>query len=495
MSFVKKFFPKEEILNKLTYKEQEQLKNLVMGDLICIPIVLLFTATLIACGVMGLFDITIAFLIAASSIFFIISIVLIKAGHVYLGSYFATFGFLAMAVAIVFFAPTAESPYHDGTVERSTFVSYRTGVFCCVVATMNFFLAIRNFQLVVFHLSSIIMLIVSSFTVYMDIFKNQPAVMLSSIVVNSIGIIGANLLLNASWKSNDKILSQSEDARKEVEELNKNLENKVAERTKDLSEANANLAEINRRSERDMALAVNVQRSFYPHTAPIVDGWEIAYVFNPMAGVSGDLFDFFCDGKTLKGCCLFDVSGHGIASGLVTMLSKTIISREFAQGSGLPLSKVMLNINDAIGHDKGDIENYLTGILLRINDNKIEYVNGAHPAMLCRSGATGRVTKAALNAEGGDGSLIGIRELPASFTGINFSMKSGDSVLIYTDCLYESRNSEGEEFGAERVADIFAQAGSGNAQDQLSRVIRQFRAYTGDVPLNDDLTVIVLKKL
>ena len=150
MSLVRKFFPKQEVLDNLTHKELEQLKNLVIGDLICIPLVLVFTAALIACGVIGLFDIKISFLIAASSVFFIVSISLIKSGHVYLGSYFATFGFLAMTFAIVFFAPTAESPYHDGTIERSTFVSYRTGVFCCVVAVMNFFLTIRYFQILVF---------------------------------------------------------------------------------------------------------------------------------------------------------------------------------------------------------------------------------------------------------------------------------------------------------------------------------------------------------
>nr|MCR5698516.1 serine/threonine-protein phosphatase [Treponemataceae bacterium] len=245
----------------------------------------------------------------------------------------------------------------------------------------------------------------------------------------------------------------------------------------------------------DMALAVNVQRAFYPHTAPEVKGWQVAYIFNPMAGVSGDLYDFFCEDDMLKGCCLFDVSGHGIASGLVTMLSKTIIAREFEKGEGMPLAKVMLNINDAIGHDKGDIENYLTGILLRIQDNKVEYVNGGHPALLCRSGSSGRVFQAKVNDESSEGTLVGIRELPASFTGINFNMKSGDSLMIYTDCLYESRNEAGDEFGAERVAEIFSHVGNGSAQDQLSKLIRQFRDFTGNVPLNDDLTIIILKKL
>ncbi|MCR5698528.1 MAG: SpoIIE family protein phosphatase [Treponemataceae bacterium] len=291
-------------------------------------------------------------------------------------------------------------------------------------------------------------------------------------------------------------------SRNDVEDLNKNLEKKVADRTRELSESNKNLEEaneqlaaINRRAERDMALAVNVQRNFYPKAAPKVKDWDVAYVFKPMAGVSGDLYDFFYDGNSLKGCCLFDVSGHGIASGLVTMLSKTIITREFEKGKDSRIAKIMGNISEAIGNDKGEIENYLTGILLRIDGNYVEYVNGGHPALLCRSGASGRVSPALINGEASGGGLVGIQYLPPDFTGINFNVKSGDTLMLYTDCLYESRNAAGEELGAEGVAKIFANIGNGSAQSQLDKVLEQFNEFTKGVPLNDDLTMIILKKL
>ena len=291
-------------------------------------------------------------------------------------------------------------------------------------------------------------------------------------------------------------------SRNDVEDLNKNLEQKVEDRTRALSEsnqhleeANEQLAEINRRSERDMALAVNVQRNFYPKSAPKVKDWDVAYVFNPMAGVSGDLYDFFYEGDKLKGCCLFDVSGHGIASGLVTMLSKTIITREFENGKDEKVAKIMGNISESIGNDKGEIENYLTGVLLRLNGNYVEYVNGGHPALLCRSGASGRVTPALIEGESSGGSLIGIPYLPPDFNGINFNVKSGDTLMIYTDCLYESRNAQGDELEADGVVKLFSQVGNGSAQEQLDNLLRLFKEFTGDVPLNDDLTVIMLKKL
>ena len=48
-------------------------------------------------------------------------------------------------------------------------------------------------------------------------------------------------------------------------------------------------------------------------------------------------------------------SQQGIASGLVTMLAKTVIDRKFNEGLEKPLSQVMGEINRQIGEEKGDI--------------------------------------------------------------------------------------------------------------------------------------------
>jgi sigma-B regulation protein RsbU (phosphoserine phosphatase) len=283
------------------------------------------------------------------------------------------------------------------------------------------------------------------------------------------------------------------DARTEAEYLNKNLEKKVSDRTKELTEINQKLEDANERSERDMKLAVHVQRSFYPKRAPVTEGWDIAYGFFPMSGVSGDLYDFYTDGTSLAGVSLFDVSGHGISSGLVAMLAKTVIEKEFRRGSDKPLAEVMTGISDSIAQEKGNIENYLTGILLRMNGAHVEYVNAGHPSMLYRTGG-GTIQKAALSGKDPQGPVVGIAGMPAEFNGITFTMKKDDAVMIYTDCLSEARNAEGEQFGEERITRSFAGAYGDTANEKLRTVLEQLKKYKGDVPLNDDLTVIVIRR-
>lgn len=282
-------------------------------------------------------------------------------------------------------------------------------------------------------------------------------------------------------------------ARNEAEDLNENLEKKVTDRTRELSEANAALESANKQAAEDMKLAVYVQQSFYPRVAPNTGDYDVAFTFNPKAGVSGDLFDFYKTGNRLSGAALFDVSGHGIAAGLVTMLAKSIISKEFVDNMNKPLANVMSIISNKIAEDKGDVENYLTGILLRFEDDHVYYVNGGHPAMFFRNSA-GKASMATISGKEASGGLIGIKNLPVEYTGIKFKMSPGDALIIYTDCLYESKDVNGVEFGTDRIKTAFEHATGHTAQEKLNQVLGEFKEYTEGAEIKDDLTMIVIQK-
>ena len=131
--------------------------------------------------------------------------------------------------------------------------------------------------------------------------------------------------------------------------MNKNLELLVTQRTEALEkEKNRALQEID--------LAGFVQKSFYKVDTSEIKDWDLHIAFKPMSGVSGDLYIVFITENHLDGIGIFDISGHGIASGLVTMLVKNIIEKEFKKGKKLPLNNVMEKINDRIIAEKGSID-------------------------------------------------------------------------------------------------------------------------------------------
>ena len=163
----------------------------------------------------------------------------------------------------------------------------------------------------------------------------------------------------------------------ELKDLNENLEKKVNERTHELKDANYELSILNARlekekfrSELELEMASIVQRKFFPQPIKHFKGWDIAICYEPLAKVSGDLYDYYNFKNILNGISIFDVSGHGISASLITMLSKNIISHAFQRGyrNRESIEHMLNRINNSIITEKGEIDNYLTGLLCRFSE-------------------------------------------------------------------------------------------------------------------------------
>ncbi len=288
----------------------------------------------------------------------------------------------------------------------------------------------------------------------------------------------------------------------EVEELNVTLEKKVEERTRQLYEANQELklaleqiTEHQRIAEKDMFMAVNVQKSIVPQKAPGVNNYDIGLYAKAMSGVSGDFCDFYIENDLLIGAGLFDVSGHGIASGLLTIVSKSIICRNFMNYRDAHLGRVMEYINQELMLELENVDNYLTGILLRFKDERVEYVNAAHTELLLKRYNSDTVITCTHREKEIKGMFLGKSLLQSNYLPLQFTLKTGDMLLLYSDCLIEQKNNDAEEFGFERVKDAFRTAVGNSAQEVCNSIVESFNQFKGSVDLADDLTIIVIKKL
>ena len=288
-------------------------------------------------------------------------------------------------------------------------------------------------------------------------------------------------------------------ARLKAEFLSEKLETEVTQRTNALAAANKRLENENTQTIREINLAAHVQRSFYPQGASVKNGWEISVYFKPFAGISGDLYDFYVFDEKLSGIGLFDVSGHGIAAGLVTMLAKNIIYNTYKDNITAPLGSVMQKINDAVINAKGSIENYLTGAMIRMNDiagqeGIVELVNaGNPPPLLHKADADTSILLFPKRSKFQHG-MIGIPDFDVNFQSVEFGMNENDTLLLYTDGITEAQNSYGQDYGIQRLKYSFAHAESGSAEKKLAAVLRDFMIFIGDAPPKDDITIIVLKR-
>ena len=293
------------------------------------------------------------------------------------------------------------------------------------------------------------------------------------------------------------------------EQLSSHLREEVESRTLDLQAANDALSDLNERLEKDkhrsdmdLEMASLVQRKFLPKPNIRFRGWEIAVCYAPRSKVSGDFYDYYSFNDTLNGITLFDVSGHGLSASLVTMLSKNIISRLFQTGFRRKehVDRILTKINNMIIYEKGDIENYMTGILCSFDDSenpskcKVELGNAGHPYPLKYS----LIDNEVFELKGNDGKehygAIGMRGIKVSFARSNFVMSTGDILLLYTDGLTEATNSNQEQFGLKPIKEIIKENHAKSADEILGLIIEKLERFTEYREFDDDLTIIIAKR-
>jgi serine phosphatase RsbU (regulator of sigma subunit) len=290
------------------------------------------------------------------------------------------------------------------------------------------------------------------------------------------------LLLNVSRQINNQRKKINHD-RHELEQMNSRLRS-----------SNIRLRRSQELTLSELDLASAVQSAFLPATPQSLEDWDIALTFKPCFGVSGDFYDFYCRDNILKGLTIYDVSGHGVSSALLTMIVKPAVAGAFNDMESEPLNKIISSINKTLSSLFCDIDHFLTAILIRIDGNRVEYTNAGHPDMILRDGGTGETTLVARDRVPFKGEPLGIdcREKP--YYTEEFSVKSGDMILLYTDCFLEASDNEGELYGETRLIRSFKNAPASSAREALDFLMQEFNAFSRVDDVLDDLTAIVLRK-
>lgn len=244
--------------------------------------------------------------------------------------------------------------------------------------------------------------------------------------------------------------------------------------------------------ENEIKMAAVIQQSFFRQEVDNIKKYEVAYFSRPMVGVSGDLYDFYKTGEKLDGLGVFDVSGHGISSGLVTMLVKNIIHQEFYNQQDAELWEIVNSINDRVIEEKGEIQNYLTGVLVRLYENKFELVDAGHPAPILYKKKTGECKYVELGKK--SVGVIGIAGFPVFYESEFYDFEDGDELILFSDGVIDIKNEKEEYYGKERLLEAAKTVLGRPAAEQVSFIANNIYSFCASREQNDDLTIIVLKK-
>jgi serine phosphatase RsbU (regulator of sigma subunit) len=251
---------------------------------------------------------------------------------------------------------------------------------------------------------------------------------------------------------------------------------------------------------RDVEIAREIQRGFLPAALPAPPGWEVAAAFEPAREVSGDFYDAFPMADELRlGVVVGDVCGKGVGAALFMALFRSLIraaaTRVVRSGHTLvgdadsPLFGGLRLANDYIADVHGGANMFATVFAASIDvlGGAVRWVNAGHdpaPVLVGPDGLRLRLepTGPALGLEVGARWSVGVARL-----------RPGEALVAATDGVTEARDPAGTFFGAERL-DVLCTRPAGGARAIAEGVAGAVRAFAGDAPPADDVTVLVVRR-
>jgi serine phosphatase RsbU (regulator of sigma subunit) len=269
--------------------------------------------------------------------------------------------------------------------------------------------------------------------------------------------------------------------------------NEFALRAK-LVQANADLdrSRIELKTARDalwgeMEVAKRIQTSLLPENRRVGD-YDVAAKMMPAAEVGGDYYDIIQAGENRNWIAIGDVSGHGVESGLVMMMTQTSIMSLVHENPKLSPAEVFHAVNDVLLENISRLRaaRYMTLNVVRLGQDGLTLA-GKHQDLLVWRRATRRVETIS-----NEGCWIGVvGDTRGHVADQAIAMADGDVALFFTDGATEAMNAKGEMFGEERLAAALAENADRplvEALEALFASIAAFRAVQ-----DDDVTMMLVR--
>src|SRR5215212_386098 len=272
----------------------------------------------------------------------------------------------------------------------------------------------------------------------------------------------------------------------EVRHLNKDLENRVAERTEQLKSAMARQqeeAQERQRLEQELHIARLIQQTLLPKSLPGLPGYEVAAYYQPARQVGGDFYDFLRLPDGQLGLIVGDVSGKGVPAAIVMAITRTMLHAAYRLGSP---GEILEQVNNTLYPDiPPNMFVTCLAALLDSRTGRLQYANAGHDLPFLRH--ADRVSE--LRATG-----VPLGLMPGmSYEQKEITLKQGDSVLLYSDGLVEAHDPQREIFGFPRMKG-FIGAHSGGAT-LIDSLLAELERFTGEEwEQEDDITLLTLQR-
>jgi sigma-B regulation protein RsbU (phosphoserine phosphatase) len=252
------------------------------------------------------------------------------------------------------------------------------------------------------------------------------------------------------------------------------------------------VAQEKERLESELSIARDVQNQLFPKDVPFTKTLELKGVCHPARMVSGDYYDFMALPNDSLAFAIGDVAGKGISAALLMATIQSTMRTQLSNTNGgwqhHSTAYMVANLNRLLFATTAP-EKYATFYFAMYNDaqHTLTYTNAGHLSpILLREGNVSLLEPT--------GTVVGAFAV-AQYEEKTISLEHGDMLVAYTDGIVEPENAYGEMFSEERLQDLLVKYARRDSSEIIARVMEAVVQWTGEGELQDDMTMVVARRI
>ena len=243
------------------------------------------------------------------------------------------------------------------------------------------------------------------------------------------------------------------------------------------------------RLQSEIEIASEVQTRLFPLKPPFSKTIEMLGVCHAARSVSGDYYDYFSTANGELAIALGDVAGKGISAALLMASIQSIMRTQLSDGGvAVTPANTVARLNRLL-YASTSPEKYATFFFGLYNEQtrRLIYTNAGHlPPLL--------VHEDSYHLLDVTGSVVG------AFPSLRYEeqtvpIETGDLLVAYTDGITEPENAYGEDFGAERLAEVVLRHRDACPDEIVAKVLEAVRHWDTATEQADDMTLMIVKGL
>lgn len=250
--------------------------------------------------------------------------------------------------------------------------------------------------------------------------------------------------------------------------------------------------------DRDLTEARALQLSLLRERQRRFQGGLASMLLRPSGHIGGDMVGCFAINADLIGLYSFDVSGHGVASALMTARVAGLLSGASAEhniaiapGAGGPTGRCPASVAAAMNAlvlSEIETERYLTLAYAEIDQRtgRVRMVQAGHPHPVVQH------TDGRLSFLGEGGLPVGLIE-GADYVGFETVLEPGERLILLSDGITECPDQQGMELGHEGLTRILTRQGHLRGGDLPEGLLAELSLWAGTEDFPDDISIAVFE--